>query len=340
MKWRLRRLVDALVAGLFLVLPSARAHAASVGLGGHDGQTVSVEQLEGRIRVEMDGELFTEYIHADTPRPILYPVIGPHGLPMTRNYPMKPGVAGEAEDHPHHRSLWFTHGDVNGVSFWHEAAGAGKIVHADLVEARGGKGHGVIRARNRWVDSEGRVRCTESRAISFRSAPGGRAIDIKITVHASEGDLTFGDTKEGSMAIRTHPNLRLRNDPERGVTTAGGQAINSEGVGGKAVWGKRAAWVDYWGPIEGKTVGVAIFDHPSNPRHPTWWHAREYGLIAANPFGVHDFEDKPEGEGDMTIKAGDSVTFLYRFFFHEGDSKQARIAERYREFSSMELPED
>ena len=118
----------------------------------------------------------------------------------------------------------------------------------------------------------------------------------------------------------------------RGVTMTRNYPI-LKGVKGKAIWGKRAKWVDYWAPVGGKTVGVAIFDHPSNPRHPTWWHARAYGLVAANPFGVHNFERKPAGTGDMKIKAGQSVTFLYRFLFHEGDTKEAKIAERYKAFA-------
>ena len=132
------------------------------------------------------------------------------------------------------------------------------------------------------------------------------------------------------MAIRTHPNLRLENDD--GVSTANGQAVNSEGVRGKAVWGKRAAWIDYWGEVAGKTVGIALFNHRGNPRHPTWWHARPYGLFTANPFGVADFEGKPRGTGDMRIPSGESVTFRYRFLFHRGDPQAAKIATQYERY--------
>ena len=145
--------------------------------------------------------------------------------------------------------------------------------------------------------------------------------------------MTFGDTKEGTMGIRTHPNLRLRNDARRGVTTANGQALNSAGDRDGKLWGKRAKWVDYWGKIGDHIVGVAIFEHPSSARHPTWWHARDYGLVAANAFGVHDFEKKPRGTGDMVIEAGGSVTFKYRFLFHEGDAEAAKIAERYAAYA-------
>lgn len=135
------------------------------------------------------------------------------------------------------------------------------------------------------------------------------------------------------MGIRTNPNLRLKATPKNGNHTAGGHSINSEGVKDREMWGKRAAWVDYWGDIDGQLTGVAIFDHPQNPRHPTWWHARDYGLVAANPFGVNHFENKPDGTGDMTLKSGEEMTFRYRFLFHPGDAKSAKIAEAYQAYS-------
>ena len=134
------------------------------------------------------------------------------------------------------------------------------------------------------------------------------------------------------MGMRTHPNLRLKADPKRGNHTAGGQSVNSEGVRDRAMWGKRAAWVDYWGTIDDKAVGIAMFDHRDNPRHPTWWHARDYGLVAANPFGVNHFEGKPDGTGDMTLQAGETMTFRYRFLFHPGDATSANIADAYERF--------
>ena len=87
-----------------------------------------------------------------------------------------------------------------------------------------------------------------------------------------------------------------------------------------------------------ETVGIAIFDHPSNPRHPTWWMARSYGYVGANPFGIHAFEGKPKGTGDFRIKSGESATFRYRFVFHEGDPDQAKIAERYARYAKSSVP--
>ena len=137
------------------------------------------------------------------------------------------------------------------------------------------------------------------------------------------------------MGIRTNPLLRLATDEKRGNHTALGKALNSEGLEDRDIWGKRAKWVAYWAPVKGNTVGIAIFDHPSNPRHPTWWHARHYGLVAANPFGIRDFEGQEKEAGDMTIESGKTVTFVYGFLFHEGDVKQADIAGVYQKFASL-----
>ncbi|TAK93011.1 MAG: hypothetical protein EPO07_18750, partial [Verrucomicrobia bacterium] len=119
-----------------------------------------------------------------------------------------------------------------------------------------------------------------------------------------------------------------------GVTDDGASAAAAKDAKREAqTWGKRAEWCDYYGPVDGKIVGVALFDHPSNPRHPTWWHVRDYGLLAANPFGQHFFENSPdEHKGDLKLAKGQSLTFRYRFYFHAGDEKQGRVAEHYKEF--------
>ncbi|MCH8980330.1 MAG: PmoA family protein, partial [Armatimonadetes bacterium] len=149
-----------------------------------------------------------------------------------------------------------------------------------------------------------------------------------------DGRLVLGDTKEGTMAVRTHPNLKLAQPDEFKGKLPVGHAVNSEGVTGPDIWGKRAAWVDYWGEVEGRTVGIALFDHPDNPRHPTWWHAREYGLFAANPFGVSYFEGKPAGTGDLTLAAGEEVRFRYRFLFHTGDPEAAGVLGKYNKWAA------
>ncbi|OYP36347.1 PmoA family protein [Rhodopirellula sp. MGV] len=284
--------------------------------------------------VTIDGQPFTEYRYTGYAKPILYPVLGPGEKPMTRDYPIVEGTPNEANDHPHHKSIWYTHDDVNGIRFWMEETegkpvkNIGKQVCTSL-EIEGNS----ILTTNDWQSADGEAVCTDKRKISFGTIGDARYIDYEVTWVASSGDLRIGDTKEGTMGIRTNPNLRLKASPNHGNHTVSGHSINSEGVRDGAMWGKRAAWVDYWGEIDGDTVGIAVFDHPSNTRHPTWWHARDYGLVAANPFGVHDFEGKPDGTGDMTLKAGETMTFKYRYLFHPGDHDTANVAEQYEAFT-------
>jgi hypothetical protein len=295
------------------------------------GKGVRIAEVDGKYRVEIDGALFTELHVRGAARPYLYPVIGPTGENMTRHWPMKEG-ANEQKDHPHHRSLWFTHGDVNGHDFWHGKRG--EQIVPDRVEAMtSGPGTGVLRRRNRWELKGGKVVCTDTRTLRFHRRPDCRMIDFEVTLHASHGPVTMGDTKEGTMAIRVAPTMRLRGKVGRG------HILNSEGVRDNATWGKRAAWCDYHGPLAGKTVGVAIFDHPGNPKHPTWWQVRDYGLFAANPFGVSYFERKPRGTGDVKIAAGKGLTFRYRFYFHAGDTARARVAEHYRTYAAEKASE-
>lgn len=289
---------------------------------------VKIDQVDNKLRVEINGKLFTEYNYQDVPRPYFYPVIGPTGALVVRNWPMKDINPDEAHDHVHHKSLWFTHGEINGTDFWGEGDKSGKVVHDKFLKVNSGPETGEIVSTDKYVAKDGTVVCTDTRTHRFASTPDGNIMDWEITLHASNGQVTMGDTKEGSMAIRLAPTMRLKG------TVGKGHIINSEGVTDGNTWGKRASWVDYYGPVEGGIVGVAIFDHPDNPRHPTWWHVRDYGLFAVNPFGIHDFEKKPAGAGDMVIPAGQSVTFKYRFYFHKGDEKQGKVAEHYNQYAA------
>lgn len=299
---------------------------------GLSGEGVTVREVEGRVRIEIGGQLFGEYHYRDVSRPFLYPLLGPGGVRMTRNWPMAE-AEGEERDHPHHKSLWYAHGAVNGHDFWSESQSAGKTVHMEFLELSSGQESGVIRTSNKLVAKDGTVVCTDERALRIYNRTDDRMFDFDITIHASHGEITFGDTKEGTMAVRLAETMRLEpNKANTGKTT--GHIVNSEGVRDGRTWGKRAAWVDYHGPVDGQTVGLAIFDHPQNPRHPTWWHVRDYGLFAANPFGVHDFEKKAAGTGDLRVPAGGSVTFRYRFYLHRGDEKEAKVAEQYEEYVS------
>jgi hypothetical protein len=301
------------------------------------GSGVKLTQLDDRVRVEIGGQLFTEYIFKNTPRPYCYPVIGPGGVPITRNFPMK-DVEGEDKDHKHHRSLWYAHGEINGVDFWSEDRAFGKTVHDKFLEVKSGGKFGVIRSLNNWVSADGKLVCTDERTIRFHA---DRTIDFDLTFKKADGELVFGDTKEGSMSLRLNEDMRLKaNKSGHGK----GHIVMSSGVRDDKMepkqretktWGTRAEWVDYYSPVDGKTVGVAMFDHPSNPRHPTYWHVRDYGLFSANPFGIHDFERLGKDnahKGDLKVPAGQPVTFRYRIYFHEGDEVQGKVAEHYKAY--------
>ena len=296
---------------------------------------VRIHETNQVVQVELDGRLFTQYHFRDVSRPFLYPILTPDDRHMTRRWPQEE-IAGEERDHPHHKGLWWAHGDANGVDFWSEGKDAGRTVHQSFAEIASGAGSGVITSRNRWIAKDGKVIASDERTMRFHAPQGDqRWIDFTITIFASHGDLVLGDTKEGSMAIRIAESMRLKQP--RGAAGQG-HIENSEGVKDGSTWGRRAAWVDYTGPVEGGTVGVAILDHPSNPRFPTWWHVRDYGLFAANPFGVHDFEKKDKGAGNLTLPSGQSTTFRYRFVFHPGDTDKGRMDEAFRTWTATSKP--
>ena len=325
---------------LMLLCVAALASAGCKGVPADTSTTahgVQLTKLDDRVRIEINGKLFTEYHFKDAAKPYCYPIIGPTGAGMTRDWPMK-DTPGEQHDHPHHRGFWFGHGEVNGNDLWTDASvKTGKIVHNNFIEIKSGEKSGDIITRNTWVDAAGKTLCTDEATLRFYNSSDApeRMFDFEIAIHASNGDVLLGDTKEGMLAIRIAETMRLTKPTPKGQKPipGDGHIVNSEGIRDGEAWGKRAAWVDYYGPVDGKIVGVAIFDHPSNLRHPTWWHARDYGLLAANPFGLHDFDKQPQGAGNYAIPAGKSLAFRYRIYLHEGDETQGKVAAHYEEFA-------
>jgi len=292
------------------------------------------------IMIFHGGKHVTSYnAGADAGKPYFYPVIGPTNLPMTRKWPMEEGVEGEATDHIHHRGMWYGLGNVNGLDFWHYSGDENKkdkafgfIRHMGMNGVTMSKKDIVFKTKSEWLaqdDLEKRILSDQREFRLFYTPDGALVVDATISLIADAGDVLIKDDKEGAWSIRTQPLLRLEGD------VAEGSIVNSEGLVGKAAWGQRADWVDYFGPDQqGEQVGIAIFDHPSNLRHPTWWHARHYGLFTANPFGEGNFDKEAgEGAGDYTIKNGDTLTFRYRTIFHKGDAESAQIAKAYEAFA-------
>lgn len=294
---------------------------------------VRLTKQAGRIDVEIDGKPFTAfYFGGEAPKPYLHPLAAATGKRVTRGFPMEQ-IQGETKDHPHHRGLWFTHGDVNGLDFWvnepstrpEVQARRGKIVLTKTGDVKSGSKEGLIKASFEWQTPDGKPILAESRTMTFRGDATNRVIDFDVTFKAIQRT-KFGDTKEGFFAIR----LRDELTESRGT----GTLVNASGATKMAnTWGKASPWMDYWGTLEGEKLGVAIFDHPSNPKHPTFWHCRDYGLFAANALGEHDFFRDKTRDGSITIEPGQELRFRYRVVVHPGDTSEAKIAELYSAYA-------
>jgi hypothetical protein len=281
---------------------------------------VSVAPAEGGAAVRIDGQLFAKYVVDFHGTPIVWPILGPNGTPMTRPYPMDPSDKSERQDHPHHRSLWFNHGDVNGLSFWDRET----IKHREFIALESGE-QGLIVTRNEWVAPDGKAILRDIRRLRFGADERGRWIDFTSTLTPAGGPVVFGDTKEGSFGVRVPDTMRV--DAKQS-----GQIVNSDGLKNQDAWGERASWVDYHGPVNNEVLGIAIMNHPSSFRYPTFWHVRTYGLFAANPFGEKSFTGT--GDGSYTLAPGRSITLRYRLLFHRGDEKAAKVAEAFAEYAA------
>ena len=288
---------------------------------------VELAETERGIRVLVgpkgEQELFTEYVWKDLAKPALYPIMGPGKVALTRHFPFNKNHEGEASDHPHHKSLWFAHGEVNGADYWSEKA---KIRKKTLGVSEDEK----LVATHEWLSpDESRVICHDRTEIQFQATEDWRLIDYTVTVTAGDEAVTFGDTKEGTFGVRTHPALRIVDRDRKPVATA----FNSRGAQGVDIWGKTAEWVHYAGEIEGKNYSITVMDHPNSFRFPTTWHAREYGLVAANPFGLSYFKKQPKGSGDFKLAPGEAITFRYGVLLSRGAFTKAQIERAFQRFS-------
>lgn len=334
----------ALFAACWSVLPTLLvAEAAAQGKVTLAARDKSVHG----IAVLIDGKLFADYVIGNGPKPYIWPIVGPTGKEMTRAYSMK-WVDGEMTDHPHQRSFWFTHGDVNGIDFWSEqpgdgsplktastghgtVSGHGSIVHKEWVKAEAAGSTATIVTRNDWVGPKGNKVLEDERTMVFRDLGDARAIDFTIELKATAGDVKFGETKEGSFGVRVPTEMDVDHKGADGKP-AGGKIVSSDGATDKDAWGKRAAWVDYNGMVGGEHLGVAILNHPSSFRFPTRWHVRTYGLFAANPFGSTSFDKETKDESGATVRSGESITLKYRVLFHKGDASTIEAA--FKEFAA------
>lgn len=302
-------------------------------------ERVQLKREGTHINVLIGGHAFTTYyFDPRIAKPYFMPLRSAEGTLITRGFPIgdivPPAHQHDRDLEPHQRPMYFGHGNVDGIDFWGEAAFPkwsddsvfGRTVLVKIEEMTSGPQSGSLRALFHLTGPRGRIVADETQAYIFRGGSQNRMIDCVFTITANHGAaVTLGDTKEGTFALRLAKELNV----------PPGHMVNSNGgAGEKEVWGKRANWVDYYGRVGNEDVGVAIFDSPRNFRHPTYWHARAYGLFSVNPFGIREFTGDPKEDGSWTIRQGESLTLRYRVLIHHGDYKQARVAEHYEQYAS------
>ena len=291
---------------------------------------VDIRNDGDRIFVAIDGKPFTTFFMsgADIPKPFLHPLRSATGKIVTRGFPMEK-IAGEPTDHPHHRGVFFGHMLVNGTNFWaneldSKDKNVGRIVLKEVHEAKSGRKSGSIVASFNWLSETGKLILTEKRTMKFYADPKLRVIDYDFLL-IPNGKVTFGDEKDGFFAVRVHPALQ----EEKGS----GTLTNADGkTGEKNVWGQPSNWVDYAGTVDGEAVGIAIFDHPSNLRHPQRWHARGYGLFSVNPFMLSQVVNDKTQKADYVLDANQTLHLEYRMVIHPGDTKSANIDGLYKQY--------
>jgi Family of unknown function (DUF6807) len=329
------------VVSVFLLLVAVvRRPALTYG----QAEAVSLTQHENTIEVSIGGEPFTTYyFDPSIAKAYLQPLRDARGVIVTRGFPVGEAIPAVHEHdpslEPHQRPLYFGHGDINGYDFWGEEAfekyygpEAGKSKYGRMAirkveEVRGGPESGVILATFDLLGPDHKPFAAESQEYTFRGDKDSRVIDCEYVIQANHDAVKIGDSKEGTFAIRVAPELSAPH----------GHMVNSEGAEGeRRIWGKRANWVNYDGVINGQTLGIAIFDSPKSFRHPTYWHARGYGLFAANPFGIKEFTRDPAQDGGYTIPPGQSIKFRYRVVIHAWGYKEAKVAEKYHQYAATE----
>ena len=340
----------AVLVGALTLLP-LRGDAAPA----EQAEEAVIERGKTHVDFRAGKTLVTRYvIDPKAAKPYFWPMYAAAGLAVTRAWPME-NPKKEKQDHPHQKSAWFCHGDVipeglefkkhslgiAGVDFWSEGQGHGVIICENVSKPQSGKGQASIITTNEWRTAEGQKVLDETRTIHFYPlAPGRNLFVLDIDLYASEWPITFADTKEGSLGVRVRDSIRV----DRGK----GKLVNAEGKSGegkglnndrKGCWGLVSAWCDYSGPADdaGTIAGIAVFADPTNPID-TAWHARNYGLLAANPFGRAKHAKFPDRKGNnalVKIKKGEHLKLRYGLYLHTKDAKDAEVAEVFGRFVKM-----
>ena len=340
---------------LVLALGFSPAAVAGQGQRAPSPDRVDVVRREGsRVDILVGGKPFTSYMQPPNVRkPVLYPLRTADGVVVTRGFPLEPR-AGERVDHPHHVGLWMNYENVNGLDFWNNsdaipaarASKMGTIVHEAVRGTKSGDGEGSLDVSAKWVTPQGKTLLKEDTRFVFHAGPNLRGID-RITTLTAVDSVTFPDAKDGMLGLRVVRALEQPSTTAEVFTDASGKATavpvldntgvtgryrSSEGLEGDSVWATRGRWALLSGTVENEAVTIAILDHPKNVGFPTYWHARGYGLFAANPLGQKAFS-KGKETLNFHLAPGQSTTFRYRILILNGKTTTEQIEQQYREFT-------
>ena len=344
------------IAGASLVLVVAALFLTSLVAASSDRVSLVVNEQARRVDVSIDGKPFTSYIWPATlKKPVLYPLRTARGTIITRGYPLEPRP-GERIDHPHHAGLWFNYENVNGLDFWNNsdaipaerAPKMGTIVQRAIVAAKSGSQDGELDVEADWVNFEKKVLLNERTHFVFRGGPSFRSVDRITTLQALDEKVSFPDEKDGMLGLRVIRALEIPSDKPEVFSDASGHAttvakldntgvngtyLTSEGKKGDAAWGTRGRWCNLSGMVGDEPVTITILDHPGNPGFPTYWHARGYGLFAANPLGQKVFSNGKE-ELNFALAPRASATFRYRILISSAILTPEATEAAYKEFAA------
>jgi len=334
---------------------AANFAVASTAAAAPKGVEVTANEAGRRVDITIDGKPFTSYIWPTTiKKPVLFPIIDADGVTLTRGFPPGPS---ERVDHPHHVGLWFNYARVNNFDFWNnsEAIKAeqqpkmGTIVHTRVVSTKSGLDRGELVVDSEWITGEGKRIIEQQTRYVFTRSAGQRVIDQVVTLKAVD-HVVFEDEKDGMLGLRVVSWLESPTAKDavfvdsHGVQTKTGAAspdasgvyLTSEGATGDAAWSTRGRWCSLTGHKGDHVDTVAIIDHPGNPGYPTYWHARGYGLFAANPLGRSIFDPK-QPAFNYTLEKGQETTFRYRVVIAEHAIDPSDLNKEADEFAAGDM---
>jgi len=297
------------------------------------------DSLHRKVDIYIGKKLFTSFLYPDTlEKPVLYPVYASDGAVVTRGFPLNP-QPGDPTDHPHHIGIWFNYENVNGLDFWNNSYAIPKEKKSQYGWIKttqvntGMSDKGILSYRANWTNQQNEVLLEETTYYEF-SGSGHERVITRTTILKANTDVTFNDAKDGLLGIRVAHALQIPTDQDqkftdnKGIVTvvkggtdkvANGDYITSNGKQGNDAWSTRGIWCKMFGKIGNDSVSIAIIDHPKNPNYPTFWHARGYGLFAANPLGEKVFTNGKSTK-NLQLKKGEDVTFRYRIIVADGNN--------------------